>query len=121
MGIVGHNNEVILMEVTATPRAWHSKTTKNLEDLHNPIVRPPNKKGCHAVLRATCSLREKSASSRARDLERRVHLDVDVLKNLDLSKSQDGERGSAVKRMHPRQRVRRRPESETSGANDSQR
>ena len=78
-----HIDSVILKEVRADPGRWFSKTPKNLDDMHVSARRPASKEGYQDTFRTKCSFREKGASFKAWDLEKRQALTIDELKNLD--------------------------------------
>ena len=78
-----HIDKVVLETVKANPSQWFSKTPKSVEDLHNSVIRQPSKEQYQPTFRCKCSLREKSASFKAWDLERKTTLGVDDLKQLD--------------------------------------
>jgi len=78
-----HIDSVILKQVRADPGKWFSKIPKNLEDMHVSARRPASKEGYQDTFRTKCSFREKGASFKAWDLEKRQALTIDELKNLD--------------------------------------
>ena len=71
---------VIQKQVQSTPTTWYSKVPKNLESLYNSCRRAASKEGYSDTFRTKCSLREKSASFKAWDLEKQTQLTVDQLK-----------------------------------------
>ena len=81
--LAAHIDEVIQQTVGTNPGQFYTKLPKNVESLFNSIRRPANKEGFCDLLRTKCSLREKSASFRAFDLEAKKQLSVDELKQLD--------------------------------------
>jgi hypothetical protein len=74
-------DECVQRQVAASPATWYSKVPKNLTDLYNSCRRTASKEGLSDTFRAKASLREKSASFKAWDLEKQVQLTVDQLKN----------------------------------------
>ena len=70
-------------QVTASPQTWYSKQPKNLENLYNSCRRAGSKEGYSDTFRTKLSLREKSASCKAWDLEKGTQMTVDELKNQD--------------------------------------
>ena len=79
--LAAHIDAVVQEHVTLTPCAWYSKIPKNLENLYNSCRRTASKEGYTDTFRTTCSLREKSASFKAWDLEKQAQLSVDQLKS----------------------------------------
>ena len=65
-------DECIQRQVQANPATWYSKVPKNLDSLYNSCRRPASKEGYSDTLRTKCSLREKSASFKAWDLEKQA-------------------------------------------------
>ena len=59
----------------------HSYTPKNLDTLYNSARRPASKAGYSDTFRAKCSIREKTASFKAWNLETGCRLTVDQLKS----------------------------------------
>ena len=78
--LADHLGAMIPKVVGANPTQWFSKTPKNLDALYTSARRPASKEGYSDTFRTKCSLREKSASFKAWDLERREQLSVDQLK-----------------------------------------
>ena len=78
-----HIDSVILKQVRADTSKWWSKPPKNLDDMHVSARRPASKEGYQDTFRTKCSFREKNASFKAWDLEKRQALTIDELKNLD--------------------------------------
>jgi hypothetical protein len=74
-------DECAQRQVAASPATWYSKVPKNLETVYNSCQRPANKEGFSDTFRAKCSLREKTASFKAWDLEKQVQLTVPQLKH----------------------------------------
>ena len=70
-------------QVTASPQTWYSKVPKNLDSLYNSCRRAASKEGYADTFRTKLSLREKSASCKAWDLEKGAQMTVDELKNQD--------------------------------------
>ena len=78
--LANHLDELVPEIVGANPTQWFSKPPKNLDTLYNSARRPASKEGYADTFRTKCSLREKTASFKAWDLERRDQLTVDQLK-----------------------------------------
>ena len=78
--LADHLDEMVQRIVGANPTTWFSKPPKNLDTLYNSARRPASKEGYADTFRTKCSLRDKSASFKAWDLERREQLSVDQLK-----------------------------------------
>ena len=78
--LAAHIDEVVQAAVTQNPTTWYSKVPKNLENLYNSCRRAASKEGYTDLLRTKCSLRERSASFKAWDLEKQTQLTVDQLK-----------------------------------------
>ena len=78
--LANHIDGVIQKQVQSSPTTWYSKVPKNLEGLYNSCRRAASKEGYSDTLRSKCSLREKSASFTAWDLEKQTQLTVDQLK-----------------------------------------
>ena len=76
-----HLDAVIQKTVGANPTTWYSKAPKNLDTLYNSARRTASKEGYTDTFRTKCSLRERSASFKAWDLEKKTQLAVDQLKN----------------------------------------
>mgnify|MGYP003316692775 CR=1 FL=1 len=81
--LAAHIDDVVQAAVTQNPTTWYSKVPKNLENLYNSCRRTASKEGYTDTFRTKCSMREKSASFKAWDLERRTALTVNDLKSLD--------------------------------------
>ena len=79
--LADHQDEMVQRIVGANPTTWFSKPPKNLDTLYNSARRPASKEGYSDTFRTKCSLREKSASFKAWDLEKREPLKVDQLKS----------------------------------------
>ena len=79
--LANHIDSVIQKQVQANPSTWYSKVPKNLENLYNSCRRPASKEGYSDTFRTKASLREKSASFKAWDLEKGCALTVGQLKN----------------------------------------
>ena len=73
-------DEVVQRQVQANPTTWYSKVPKNIESLYNSCRRTASKEGYTDTFRTKCSMREKSASFKAWDLEKQTQLTVDQLK-----------------------------------------
>ncbi len=78
--LAAHIDDVVQAAVTQNPSTRYSKVPKNLENLHNSCRRAASKEGYTDLLRTKCSLRERSASFKAWDLEKATQLTVDQLK-----------------------------------------
>ena len=65
-----HIDSVVQKQVQTSPSTWYSKVPKNLENLYNSCRRPASKEGYSDTFRTKASLREKSASFKAWDLEK---------------------------------------------------
>ena len=78
--LADHIDSVIQKQVQANPSTWYSKVPKNLENLYNSCRRPASKDGYSDTFRTKASLREKSASFKAWDLEKACALSVGQLK-----------------------------------------
>ena len=76
-------DESVVAQVTVAPQTWYSKVPKNLENLYNSCRRAASKEGYSDTFRTQLSLREKSASCKAWDLEKQAQMTVDELKNQD--------------------------------------
>ena len=74
-------DECVQRQVMASPATWYRQVPKALDSLYNSCRRTASKKGYSDTFRTKCSLREKSASFKAWDLEKQVQLTVDQLKN----------------------------------------
>ena len=72
-------DECIQRQVKENPATWFSKVPK--AQLYNSCHRTASKEAYSDTFRTKCSLREKSASFKAWDLEKQVQLTVDQLKN----------------------------------------
>ena len=79
--LAAYIDEAVQRQVQASPTTWYSKVPKNLENLYNSCQRTASKEGLSDTFRTKASLREKSASFKAWDLEKQVQLTVDQLKN----------------------------------------
>ncbi len=78
--LAAHIDEVVQRQVQASPTTWYSKVPRNLESLYNSCRRAASREGYSDTFRTKCSLREKSASFKAWDLEKQTQLTVDQLK-----------------------------------------
>ena len=76
-------DETVQAQVTVSPQTWYSKVPKNIESLYNSCRRAASKEGYADTFRTKLSLREKSASCKAWDLEKQAQMTVDELKNQD--------------------------------------
>ena len=79
--LADHLDEMVQRIVGANPTTWFSKPPKNLDTLYNSARRPASKEGYSDTFRTKCSLRDKSASFKAWDLEARSQITVDALKS----------------------------------------
>ena len=70
-------------QVTVSPQTWYSKVPKNIDSLYNSCRRAASKEGYSDTFRTKLSLRERSASCKAWDLEKGAQMSVDELKQLD--------------------------------------
>ena len=78
--LAGWIDEVVQRQVQSSPTTWYSKVPKNLENLYNSCRRPASREGYSDTFRTKASLREKSASFKAWDLEKACALSVAQLK-----------------------------------------
>ncbi len=83
-----HIGNAIQKTVGENPQQFYTKIPKNLDSLFNSIRRPASKEGFTDLFRTKCSLRQKTASFRASDLEAKKQLSVDELKSLDWPNSE---------------------------------
>ena len=74
-------DECVQRQVITSPATWYSKVPKNVMDLYNSCRRAANKEGFSDTFRTKCSLREKTASFKAWDLEKQAQLTVPQLKH----------------------------------------